>query len=89
MSTKVADSTGYGPNTQMSAFGYVMAAILVIVLLPALPIIALAWVLWRAFVADAGSEPSYETWRNDPNRIRPRPPWADEEEDADEKDADA
>ena len=83
MSTKVAESTGYVPNLQMSAFGYVIAAIMVIVLLPALPIIALAWVLWRVFVTEDRMESRYETWRNDPDRLRPEPPFEPEEEDED------
>ncbi len=37
MSTKVSESTGYVSNVQMSAFGYVMAAIIAIVMLPVLP----------------------------------------------------
>lgn len=91
MSTKVSESTGYVPNLQMSAFGYVIAAIMVIVLLPALPIIALAWILWRAFAADEGIESRYETWRNDPDRTRLTAvePDTDDEADAEEPEAEA
>ncbi|EMA30158.1 DUF7535 family protein [Halobiforma nitratireducens] len=65
MSTKVSESTGYVPNVQMSAFGYAIAAILVVIMLPALPIIALAWIVWRVFVAEDQDESSYESWRNE------------------------
>ncbi|TYT60804.1 DUF7535 family protein [Natrialba swarupiae] len=84
MSTKVSESTGYVSNVQMSAFGYVMAAIIAIVMLPVLPVVVLVWLLWRVFVAGDDVEPSYETWRNDPNRLRPSPPEPetdDEDED--------
>ncbi|MFP8952557.1 hypothetical protein ACLI4Z_06220 [Natrialbaceae archaeon A-arb3/5] len=87
MSTKVSESTGYVSNRQMSAFGYVIAAILVIVLLPALPIVALAWVLWRVFVTQDDVESSYETWRNDADRFRPQAPVTDEADDEAEADA--
>ena len=80
MSTKVAESTGYGPNLQMSAFGYVMAAIMVIVLLPLLPILVLAWILWRVFVTEEPVETRFETWRNDPDRSRLQAPSAAEPE---------
>ena len=78
MSTKVSESTGYVPNFQMSAFGYVMAGILAIVMLPVLPIIVLAWVVWRAFVADEPAESSYAAWRKNAERLQP--PVVDEEE---------
>ncbi|WP_049928517.1 DUF7535 family protein [Halopiger goleimassiliensis] len=89
MSTTVGESTGYVPNLQMSAFGYVIAAVMVIVLLPALPIIALAWVLWRVFVMDEPTESRYETWRNDPNRKRPELPFEPEEEEEETEQAEA
>ncbi|WP_408958036.1 hypothetical protein [Natrinema sp. 74] len=65
MSVKVSESTGYGPNTQMSLFGYVMAAIMVIVLLPLLPVLVLAWLLWKVFVSDEDIEHSFENWRRE------------------------
>ncbi|ELY91015.1 DUF7535 family protein [Natrialba taiwanensis] len=65
MSTKVSDSTGYVPNPQMSVFGYVMAAALAVLLLPALPIIVLAWILWRVFFAEEPVESSYKDWRTE------------------------
>lgn len=68
MSTKVADSTGMGPNVQMSAFGYVMAAILVVVLIPLLPVLIPAYLVWRAFFADDEFEHSFETWRSESGR---------------------
>jgi hypothetical protein len=64
MSTKVAESTGYGPNSQMSIFGYVVAALIVIVLLPVLPLFVVGWLIWRAFFADE-EERSFEQWRRD------------------------
>ncbi|SDR19909.1 DUF7535 family protein [Natronobacterium texcoconense] len=85
MSTKVSESTGYVPNVQMSAFGYVIAAVLVIVMLPVLPILVLAWILWRVFVSEEEMESSYETWRNDPNRKRLEPPFEEEEEETEEE----
>ncbi|RKD95155.1 DUF7535 family protein [Halopiger aswanensis] len=87
MSTKVGESTGYVPNIQMSAFGYVMAALLVVIMLPVLPIIVVAWVLWRAFVAEEPVESRYESWRNERGR-RPRAGAADEvEEELETEDA--
>ncbi|ELY93801.1 hypothetical protein C483_03959 [Natrialba hulunbeirensis JCM 10989] len=75
MSTKVSESTGYVPNLQMSAFGYVMAVAIALLLLPALPVIAVVWLLWRAFVAEDPPESSYERWRTETaNRERDRKP---------------
>ncbi|WP_254530506.1 DUF7535 family protein [Natrinema gelatinilyticum] len=68
MSIKVSESTGYGPNTQMSVFGYVMAAILVIILLPLLPVIVLAWILWKVFVSAEDIEHSFADWRRESGR---------------------
>ncbi|MDS0475035.1 hypothetical protein [Natrinema sp. 1APR25-10V2] len=68
MSVKVSESTGYGPNTQMSLFGYVMAAILVIVLLPLIPVLVPAWILWKVFVSDEEIEHSFENWRRESGR---------------------
>ncbi|RQG98200.1 DUF7535 family protein [Natrarchaeobius oligotrophus] len=65
MSPKVSQSTGYAPNVQMSAFGYVMAIILVIVLLPMLPILVLAWILWKIFVPEQEHESRFESWRTE------------------------
>ncbi len=64
MSTKVSESTGYTENFQMSAFGYIMAAILVIVMLPLLPVFVVAWVIFRLFQSDEETEPAFATWRN-------------------------
>lgn len=63
MSTTVGDSTGYVPNLQMSAFGYVIAAVMIVVLLPVLPVIVIVWILWRLFFAEEPDEPRYESWR--------------------------
>ena len=52
MSTAVSESTGYGPNRQMSALGYVMAVILLLALLPVLPFVLVGWVLWRLLRSD-------------------------------------
>ena len=68
MATDVADSTGYGPNFQMSLFGYVMAAILVIIMLPLLPVLVPAYLIWRAFFAPDEFEHSFETWRRESGR---------------------
>ena len=67
MSTKVAESTGYGPNFQMSAFGYVMAIVLAIILLPLLPVVIPAYILWRLVAADK-PEHSFESWRAESGR---------------------
>ncbi|GAB3675266.1 DUF7535 family protein [Halopiger thermotolerans] len=89
MSTKVAESTGYVPNIQMSAFGYVMAGLIAVIMLPVLPIIALAWVLWRVFVAEEPVESRYESWRNERGR-RPRAGSAEEvEEELEDDEADS
>lgn len=85
MSTKVSESTGYVPNIQMSAFGYVMAAILAVVMLPVLPIIVLAWIVWRVFVAEEPAESSYATWRKNAERLQP--PVVEEEEEEEEEEA--
>ncbi|WP_436344557.1 DUF7535 family protein [Natronorubrum sp. FCH18a] len=63
MSTKVAESSGYGPNTQMSLFGYIMAGILVIIALPLLPVIIPAYIIWRAVAGSEEREHSFEAWR--------------------------
>ncbi|ELY48309.1 DUF7535 family protein [Natronorubrum sulfidifaciens] len=68
MSTKVADSTGYTPNFQMSAFGYIMAVVMVILLLPLLPVLIPAYVLWRVFIAEEPVEHSFEMWRRESGR---------------------
>lgn len=73
MSTRVADSTGYGPNSQMSLFGYIVAALVVIVLLPVLPLFAIGWLIWRAFLAPDDEEHSFEKWRRESGR-QPRNP---------------
>ncbi|QRV14572.1 DUF7535 family protein [Haloterrigena salifodinae] len=65
MATDVADSTGMGPNLQMSLFGYVMAAILVIVMIPLLPVLIPAYLIWRAFFAPDEFEHSFESWRRE------------------------
>lgn len=65
MSTTVGGSTGYVPNFQMSAFGYVMAALLIVVVLPVLPVIVVVWILWRVFVAEEPTESRYDVWREE------------------------
>ncbi|ELZ17921.1 hypothetical protein C477_11972 [Haloterrigena salina JCM 13891] len=54
-----------GPNLQMSLFGYVMAAILVIVMIPLLPVLIPAYLVWRAFFAPDEFEHSFESWRRE------------------------
>lgn len=61
MSTSVSDSTGYGPNRQMSVMGYAVAGILAIALLPLLPVIAVGWVLYRLLRSD-DEEPPRRSW---------------------------
>lgn len=68
MSTKVAESSGYGPNFQMSAFGYIMAAILVIIMLPLLPVLVPAYLVWRAVSGSPEREHSFEAWREQSGR---------------------
>ncbi|SEP77150.1 DUF7535 family protein [Natrinema salaciae] len=68
MSVKVSESTGYGPNTQMSLFGYIMAAVLVVVLLPLIPVLVPAWILWKLFVSEEEFEHSFENWRRESGR---------------------
>ncbi|OLZ40495.1 hypothetical protein A6E15_05600 [Natrinema saccharevitans] len=68
MSVKVSESTGYGPNTQMSLFGYIMAAVLVIVLLPLIPVLIPVWILWKVFVSEEEFGHSFEDWRRDTGR---------------------
>lgn len=46
--------SGMRPNPEMTMFGYLMAAILLIVVLPLLPILILAWVIWQ--LTGAGEE---------------------------------
>ncbi|WP_254764688.1 DUF7535 family protein [Natrinema marinum] len=94
MSVKVSESTGYGPNTQMSLFGYVMAAILVIMLLPLLPVLIPAWILWKVFVSDEDNEHSFENWRRETghtgsSRLEAEETEADETEPDDAESADA
>jgi hypothetical protein len=67
MSTRVAESTGYGPNSQMSIFGYIMAVLIVLVLLPVVPLFVLGWLIWRAFFAE-DEEHSFEQWRRERGR---------------------
>ncbi|WP_226042230.1 hypothetical protein [Natrinema sp. DC36] len=65
MSVKVSESSGYGPNTQMSLFGYIMGAVLVIVLLPLIPVLIPVWILWKVFVSEEEFDHSFETWRRE------------------------
>ncbi|MFC6717345.1 hypothetical protein ACFQGT_05360 [Natrialbaceae archaeon GCM10025810] len=62
MSQSVADSTGYGPNRQMSLFGYLLAGILAIALLPLLPVIVVGWLLWRLLRSE-DEEPPRRSWK--------------------------
>ena len=88
MSVKVSESTGYGPNTQMSLFGYIMAGVLVIVLLPLLPVLAVVWVLWKVFVSDEELEHSFETWRREADRASTDLLEADDDAEAEEAETD-
>ncbi|WP_226479691.1 DUF7535 family protein [Natrinema amylolyticum] len=84
MSVKVSESSGYGPNTQMSLFGYIMAAVLLVVLLPLIPVLVPVWILWKVFVADEEFEHSFETWRRESGRT-----GSDRHESAESEPADA
>ncbi len=68
MSTRVGESTGYGPNTQMSAFGYIMSAILVVIFLPLLPVLVPAYLIWRAIAGTNEREDSFAAWREQTGR---------------------
>ena len=65
MATDVADSTGMGPNRQMSVFGYLMALILLVIMIPLLPVLIPAYLVWRAFFAPDEFEHSFEAWRRE------------------------
>ncbi|MFA9416747.1 hypothetical protein [Natrinema sp. HArc-T2] len=88
MSVKVSESTGYGPNRPMSLFGYIMAAVLVIVLFPLLPVIAVVWVLWKVFVSDEEIEHSFETWRREADRSGTDRLEADDDAEAEDAETD-
>lgn len=68
MGTNVSESTGYGPNLQMSLLGYVIAVILLIFMIPMLPVLIPAYVIWRVFFAPDDVEPIYKTWRKESGR---------------------
>lgn len=62
MSTPVSESTGYGPNREMSTLGYVIAGILALALLPLLPFVLVGWVLWRLLRSDDDSISEPWSW---------------------------
>lgn len=64
MATDVADSTGYTSNSEMSAFGYIVAILIALLLLPLLPVIAVGYVLYRIF-ASSDDEPRRRSWKRD------------------------
>lgn len=72
MVTPVADSTGYGPNREMSVFGYMIAAVIALALLPLLPIVAVVWVLWRLLRFVGGTEDEEVEPRSWPTNRPPR-----------------
>ena len=55
MST-LSESRGMGPNAPMSAIGYLIAALLALVLLPLAPIILVAWLALKIAEAASGDE---------------------------------
>ena len=65
-------------NVEMHGFGLLMAAILLVVVLPLLPFLAVGWLLWRASVlvrrSVSGNEPgrrhARRTWRRNGWRFR-------------------
>lgn len=70
MSTPVADSTGYGPNREMSVLGYVVAALIAVLLLPLLPFAVVGWVLWRLLRSDEEGEATPRSWPTNRSRRR-------------------
>ncbi|GAB7020235.1 DUF7535 family protein [Halostagnicola bangensis] len=64
MSTDVSESTGYTSNFEMSAFGYIVAILIAILLLPLLPVIVVGYVLYRVFASSDG-EPARRGWKPD------------------------
>ena len=62
MSTEVSESTGYGPNRQMSAFGYVIALVIALAMFPLLPFVLVGWVLWRLLRSDDDSPREPRGW---------------------------
>lgn len=70
MGTKVSESTGYGPNREMSVIGYLAAALILLLLLPILPFALVAWLLWRIFASD-DEEPVRRSWKRKGRRSQP------------------
>lgn len=64
MSTDVSESTGYGPNFEMSTLGYTVAILIAILLLPLLPVAAVGYVLYRALTS-SDDEPERRGWKRD------------------------
>lgn len=62
MSTDVSESTGYGPNFEMSALGYIVAILIAILLLPLLPVAVVGYVLYRALTS-SDDEPARRGWK--------------------------
>lgn len=56
---------GYTRNREMSAIGYVIAALIAVLLLPLVPAILIGWVAWRLWRAVRGEpdEPRRLSWR--------------------------
>lgn len=57
MPETVSDYSGATPNPEMSTIGYLVAAGCALVLLPLLPVLALAWLASR-LARQPGSEPT-------------------------------
>ncbi|WP_254863326.1 DUF7535 family protein [Halovivax gelatinilyticus] len=58
MTTPVSQSTGYGPNREMSILGYIVGIGIGLLLLPLLPVAIVGWLLWRLLGGRFGrSEP--------------------------------
>lgn len=62
MATDVSESTGYGPNFEMSTLGYIVAVLIAILLLPLLPVVVVGYVLYRVFSTD-DDERSRRGWK--------------------------
>jgi hypothetical protein len=54
MADNVSRASKFVPNPEMSAFGFLMGTLLVIVVLPLLPFAALVWLLGKLRSAGSG-----------------------------------
>ncbi|WP_290814059.1 hypothetical protein [Halovivax sp.] len=73
MTTPVSESTGYGPNREMSVLGYVVGIGIAILLLPLLPFALVGWLLWR-FLGSRFSRTEPISWGERERPAGSRPP---------------